>query len=269
MKRTLFGVGIGLAIAVVVGAIVAAPLALLHRDASGFELAYGNAMVNLASSIGARQVGANPLPASPESLQAARAAYTGSCSQCHGAAGDGRGAFGSASFPPATDLTSPAAKELSDSQVFFIIRSGLGFTAMPGYGAEYSEEQIWGLVGFIRALQNGQEPHLVTLAPSAAQLRAANLETAGNARRGAEIFAAHACGACHGPAGALSIDPRSRNVRDAVRSGRPGMPCYPAEAVSDGELLDLLTYVATFPPGQLGNEPTAGEAPTIGSPCQP
>ena len=267
MKRLLFGLAVGLVIAGAVGALVGAPLALLHRDASSFELAYDNAMVNVATSLGARQVGANPLQATPESLQAARAAYTGSCSQCHGAAGDGRGAFGAASFPPATDLTSSTAKALSDGQVYFIIKNGLGFTAMPGYRDQYSDEQIWGLVSFIRALQNQQEPHLVTLAPSAAQLRLANLETPGNARRGAEIFAAQACGACHGPAGALSIDPRSRNVRDAVRNGRPGMPCYPTEVVSDGKLLDLWTYLATFPPGQLGNEPAPGEPPAMLSPC--
>ena len=270
MKQIMAGAGVGLAVAAIGGAIVVGPVALIHRDASPLELAYGNAIVSLASRVGAASVGANPVPSNPETLQAARAAYTGSCSQCHGAAGDGRGAFGLASFPPATDLTSATAKELSDGQSFFIVKNGLGFTAMPGFGGQYSDQEIWGLVNFIRSLQQGQEPHLVTLAPSTAQLRAAGLEVAGNARRGAEVFAAQACGACHGPAGALSIDPRSRGVRDAIRTGRPGMPCYTQEMLPDADLLDLMTYVATFPAGQLGNEPTAGEAPTLPrSPCAP
>src|SRR5689334_19705388 len=85
----------------ILGAIVVGGLALVHRSAGSLETAYGNGMVSLVSRFEARDVGANPIQSSPQVLEAARGAYTGSCSQCHGASGDGRGAFGAAGFPPA------------------------------------------------------------------------------------------------------------------------------------------------------------------------
>ena len=262
------GVGIGLLLAGVLGAC-AAPLALLHRDPSALETAYGNAMVTLVARVSSGGLGPNPVAAEPEAMQAARSAYTGSCSQCHGAAGDGLGVFGRASFPPATDLTKSPASDLTDPQLFVVIKNGLGFTAMPAYRDQYSDEQIWALVTFLRTLQNGTAIHLAVVAPTAQQLARANLQAGGDARSGAEVFAAQSCGTCHQPAGALSIDPRSPRVSDAVRKGRLGMPCYPVEQLPETELQNLLAYLATFPSGQLGNDPVPDGFAAPLSPCAP
>ena len=263
-----FTTGLGLGLVGIV--LVLPPLALSHHQAGAIETSIGNAVVKLVIRVQAADLGPNPINPNAQTLQAARGAYTGSCSQCHGAAGDGRGVFGQIAFPPATDLTGPSAAEMSDAQVFYIVKNGLGFTPMPAYGGQYSDQQIWGMVAFIRSLQTGQEPHLVTLAPSSQELRAANLQAGGNARRGAELFAAQGCGACHAPAGSLSIDPTNRQVENAARSGRPGMPCYGSAAIQEDELRDLLAFVATFPQGELGPEPP-GQPPinrvAIGSPC--
>jgi hypothetical protein len=83
----------------------------------------------------------------------------GSCSVCYGANGDGRGVLGTSSHPNATDLRSHDAIEKSDAQMFWIIENGLNFTGMPGFADQYSDQDIWSMVTFIRALQ---DPNQVT-----------------------------------------------------------------------------------------------------------
>src|SRR5438270_7260759 len=96
----------------------------------------------------------NPQANDRRALAAGREAYTGSCAVCHGATGDGRGVFGTSTYPNATDLRSRDAVEKSDAQLFWIIQNGLNFTGMPGFGDQYSEQDIWSLVTYIRGLQD-------------------------------------------------------------------------------------------------------------------
>ncbi|MBV9580889.1 MAG: c-type cytochrome, partial [Chloroflexi bacterium] len=128
-----FGLGIlvGLVIAAIVGLLLVAPVALAHHSAGTLETAYGNSVVSLLARFNADGVGANPTTPTTQTLLQARESYTGSCSQCHGTSGNTQGMFGQTSFPPATDLSSQSAKNLSDSQMFYIIKNGLGFTGMP------------------------------------------------------------------------------------------------------------------------------------------
>src|SRR5205807_1179094 len=132
-RRHCFGLGVvvGLAVAAIVGIALVAPIALAHHDAGSLETAYGNTVVSTLARLNAGGVGANPTTANAQSLQQGRQSYTGSCSQCHGTAGHTQGAFGQTSFPPATDLSGQSATSLSDGQMFYIIKNGLGFTPMP------------------------------------------------------------------------------------------------------------------------------------------
>jgi len=53
-------------------------------------------------------------------------------------------------FPPAPDLRQPRTQDLSDGEIFFIIKHGIRFTGMPGWGGDDAEN--WKLVAFIRHL---------------------------------------------------------------------------------------------------------------------
>ena len=172
-RRHSFGLGVvvGLAVAAIVGIALIAPIALAHHDAGSLETAYGNTVVSTLARVNAGGVGSNPTTASAQSLQQGRESYTGSCSQCHGTAGHTQGAFGQTSFPPATDLSGTSASSLSDSQMFYIIKNGLGFTPMPGFGTQYSDTQIWNMVNFIRSLQTQSAPQLDVPTPTADQRR--------------------------------------------------------------------------------------------------
>ena len=146
----LVGMIIGLLLAGLLGVFVVLPGALTHRESGPLEQRYGDALVNLVTLVHPNAAAGQ---AANASLDAGRAAYMASCAECHGETGRGEGVFGSATFPPATDLTSAIVKQKSDAQLAWIIQNGLGFTAMPGYGATYKPNDIAALVAYVRSLQ--------------------------------------------------------------------------------------------------------------------
>ena len=242
LARFLVGVLVGLVIAGAVGTAVVAPLLLTHHESNALETAYGAAVVNLTTQALSANVGAGPADA--RAVRSASEAYLGSCAQCHGAGGTGRGMLGQTTFPPATDLTGPTARALSDAQLFYIVKFGLGFTAMPAYASQYADRDLWGFVTYIRALQSGQAPTAAVPAP------AGGASPAGNASRGAAIYVAQGCATCHGTApGQARPEREAGNIQRTVRSGRPGMPRYPVEQLSDAELADLIAFAALLPAG--------------------
>ena len=152
--RTLaLGVLLGLVLAGFVAVLLVGPFILAKKNDLPLERVYGDFAVSMASRIGGGNA-QNPTANDRRALGAGRDAYTGSCSVCHGASGDGRGVFGTSSYPNATDLRSHDAAEKSDAQLFWIIKNGLNFTGMPGFADQYSDQDIWSMVSYIRALQN-------------------------------------------------------------------------------------------------------------------
>ena len=87
---------------------------------------------------------ANPLPGGAAST----ATFRTKCSMCHGP--DGRGsAIGKSMNVP--DLRSPAVEKLPDAALTEIISTGKG--GMPSFKSSLSEDQIHGLVTYVRSLQ--------------------------------------------------------------------------------------------------------------------
>jgi mono/diheme cytochrome c family protein len=246
-RRSLVLVAFGAVTALVVVLVAALPFALTHRQDLPLERVYGNAAVSVVSRILGGDA-ANPAANDPRALATGRAAFTGSCGVCHGAKGDGRGVFGRTTYPDATDFTSEDAKSKTDAQLFWIVKNGLGFTAMPAFGGQYKDAEIWAIVAYIRALQRGTASALAIPEPSVAQLAAAD-PTSSRQTRGAAIYFALGCHLCHGPEGdapgELSI--RGRIETEIVRKGDDrGMPAYGKDVISDAELADLETYLLRF-----------------------
>jgi mono/diheme cytochrome c family protein len=92
----------------------------------------------------------NPLTMSPLDRAEARDHFADHCAVCHNNNGDGKTMINAGLFPPAPDLRQPRTQDLSDGEIFFIIKHGIRFTGMPGWGGEDAEN--WKLVGFIRHL---------------------------------------------------------------------------------------------------------------------
>jgi mono/diheme cytochrome c family protein len=92
----------------------------------------------------------NPLSQTEENLAEARHHFADHCAICHGNDGRGQTQIGSRTYPPAPDLRESGTQNLTDGEIFYIIKNGVRFTAMPGWGGE--DEENWKLVLFIRHL---------------------------------------------------------------------------------------------------------------------
>ena len=92
----------------------------------------------------------NPVPLTPLALAEARDHYADHCAICHANDGSGNTMIGRNLYPPAPDMRNGHTQELSDGEIFQIIRNGIRFTGMPGWGG--ADHENWKLVLFIRHL---------------------------------------------------------------------------------------------------------------------
>jgi mono/diheme cytochrome c family protein len=155
------------------GLLVLGGAALLYREgiAHGFsarekpwaiEAFVARHLRRLATGTESAQL-RNPYVASPELLADARDHFADHCALCHGVDGSGNTEIGEGLYPPVPDLRDANTQELSDGELFAIIRNGIRFTGMPAWGGEEGEDtddEIWQLVVFVRRLPDLSEEEL-------------------------------------------------------------------------------------------------------------
>lgn len=73
------------------------------------------------------------------------------CVTCHGAPGVERGEAGQGLVPMPPDLTH-SAEHLKPNELFWITKHGIRMTGMPAWGRTHSDEAIWSMVAFLKAL---------------------------------------------------------------------------------------------------------------------
>jgi len=81
-------------------------------------------------------------------LSQGKALYEKQCLFCHGVQGHGDGVMGKSLTPPPADLAKTQGK--SDNELLTIIQNGRPPTAMPGFKAQLSEQEIQDLVAYIQ-----------------------------------------------------------------------------------------------------------------------
>jgi chromosome segregation protein len=74
------------------------------------------------------------------------------CASCHGADGRTPSDAGRWMYPRASDLGTAAVQQWSDAELFRIIKHGIRFTGMPGFGKTLSDEDVWHLVRYVRRI---------------------------------------------------------------------------------------------------------------------
>jgi mono/diheme cytochrome c family protein len=95
--------------------------------------------------------------ATPEVLKDAREHFADHCAQCHANDGSGKTEMGQYLYPRAPDMRLPETQNLTDGELYYIIRNGVPLTGMPAWGEPNTvqDDDSWQLVLFIRHL-----PHL-------------------------------------------------------------------------------------------------------------
>jgi mono/diheme cytochrome c family protein len=91
----------------------------------------------------------NPIKPTPESQARAKKMYGYDCAMCHGANGNGKGDIADLK-PLPKDYTDPAAlKDLSDGEIFYILKNGKG--QMPPDGDRTKPDDLWNMVILVRS----------------------------------------------------------------------------------------------------------------------
>lgn len=109
----------------------------------------------LPSSVGSSK---NPLEITPLLIAEARDHFADHCAVCHGNNGDGKTMINEGLYPPAPDMRTKTTQDLSDGELFYIIKNGVRLSGMPGWGGEDAEN--WKLVAFIRHLPKLSEKEI-------------------------------------------------------------------------------------------------------------
>lgn len=95
----------------------------------------------------------NPLEPSPENLRRGQRAFGNYCTVCHGLDGRATGVpFAEAMAPPIPSLGSPEVQAYSDGQLHWVIENGIFPSGMPASRGILGDEEMWGIVLFIRHL---------------------------------------------------------------------------------------------------------------------
>lgn len=77
--------------------------------------------------------------------------YREMCAICHTPPGDQASPLAEGLNPQPPDL-SKVAEQQSAAELFWVIKNGIRMTGMPAWGMTHSEDEIWDLVAFIKAL---------------------------------------------------------------------------------------------------------------------
>lgn len=104
---------------------------------------------------------ANPVPATPASVEAGGKLYGRYCANCHGVSGRGNGklAAGTAMYGKrpsdlADDVWDHGA---TDGEIFLAVRDGIGPDFhMDAFGRVMPDEEVWNVVNYIKTLTIGR-----------------------------------------------------------------------------------------------------------------
>ena len=146
-----------IAATIIAGAIATASI-IRHglsarEDATLVETVIARSVRHLATSTSMRNA-RNPVPLNAQVLAEGRAHWADHCAICHGNDGSGQTEIGRALYPKAPDMRQPRTQNLTDGELFSIIRNGVRLTGMPAWGnpAGHDDDDNWKLVRFIRHL---------------------------------------------------------------------------------------------------------------------
>lgn len=90
---------------------------------------------------------------SPNRVALGAAHYANVCANCHGAPGIGQNPIALAMTPHPPYLPLQIAQD-DDKAIFWILKHGVKYSAMPGWPTQVRDDEIWSMVGFVKTLPN-------------------------------------------------------------------------------------------------------------------
>jgi mono/diheme cytochrome c family protein len=95
----------------------------------------------------------NPLSATPKNIADGQQLFASYCMVCHGKDAQNTGVpFAGTLSPPVPSLASAQVQAYSDGQLKWIIENGLSPSGMPPSKGEFSNDDMWAMVLYIRHL---------------------------------------------------------------------------------------------------------------------
>jgi mono/diheme cytochrome c family protein len=173
----------------------------------------------------------NPLENSYAVLDSGKAIWTRECQVCHGCAARGEGMYRTGLEPLPPDLGDGSYGDYTDADYIWRLKVGVPWSAMPPWGFQYSTDQLWTVVHYIRTMFTQTEPTLPK-PPKSQEFRFPQLykeqtmPPTASFERGKAIYA-NMCTQCHGMAGngrgpdGLYLKPRPANLQDQAQDLDP------------------------------------------------
>ena len=108
----------------------------------------------------------NPVPVNEATLAAGKALYADKCAECHGEKGDGKGPEAEMyAVPPGNFTDAHMMNEMTDGEIFWKITEGR--RPMPSFKKQYTDEQRWQLVNYLRTFSKPVPPPTAPAKPPA------------------------------------------------------------------------------------------------------
>ena len=126
----------------------------------------------------------NPLENSYDVLDNGKAIFTRECQVCHGCSARGEGPYRTGLEPLPPDLGDGSYGDFTDGDYIWRLEVGVPWSAMPAWGLQYSIDELWTVVHYIRTMFTQTEPTPAEAARGRELHRAAAVQGADDAGDG-------------------------------------------------------------------------------------
>ena len=124
-----------------------------RQEPTLLERRLARAVRHLAIPVRARTL-SNPVPFDEAVFAEARAHFADHCASCHANDGSGHTPLGESLYPRAPDMRGSDTQQLSDGELYSIIKNGVRLTGMPAWGEPGDDDvETWKLVHLVRRLK--------------------------------------------------------------------------------------------------------------------
>ncbi len=106
----------------------------------------------------------SPLPSSPEIVVQGKALYNGkgTCFNCHGKEGDGKGPVAAQLDPSPRNFQHHGFwRHRTEGEIFWVIKNGSPGTGMIGFAGQLTDEEIWTLIQYERSFAGEHGPGMM------------------------------------------------------------------------------------------------------------